>query len=567
MAASGGLGARLAVTLRRFVLDLLALAVFAIVTIGAARLLFGPHTAERTIQIALVTGAILVYGVAVASRFVLSPDSAALRLLPLSDQIARFVHRWIVRVAAVWLFALLIAGLLIVAGLPPEDEILVRLAVGALVSMMLIGVILSARSAVAAAIRQGNRQGTVTAWRATFAGTWHLLAIAYLAFVFLLWAAGVIDNGRSNTSAALASLAVMLAYPLLDRWIGRGIDDLFASGSGEALLQRPEYAVVLQRVVRVLLIAMLLAGVSELWGFNLLGDAGVKMRQAVLGATFDLLAAAVLAALGWLFVKVGIDRRLRTHEVDGVMVGPDPRMKTLLPLARKFVLVALAVITVMMVLSGLGVNIGPLLAGAGVLGLAIGFGAQTLVRDIITGVFFLMDDAFRVGEYIQSGGYKGTVESFGVRSVKLRHHRGPVYTVPFSELKAVQNMSRDWVIDKFTIGITYDSDIGKAKKLINQIGKDLAADPEFGPKFIEPLKMQGVDAFGDFAVQIRVKMMTLPGEQFAIRRTAFGLIKKAFDANGVKIAFPTVQVAGGGDSIAAVARQGLELTKPDAPAG
>src|ERR671923_2983717 len=115
-------------------------------------------------------------------------------------------------------------------------------------------------------------------------------------------------------------------------------------------------------------------------------------------------------------------------------------------------------------LSALGVEIGPLIAGAGVVGVAVGFGAQTLVKDIISGMFYLLDDAFRVGEYIQSGNYKGTVESFSLRSIKLRHHRGPLYTVPFGALGAVQNMSRDWVIDKFSIGVTYDADIDKVKK-------------------------------------------------------------------------------------------------------
>ena len=142
------------------------------------------------------------------------------------------------------------------------------------------------------------------------------------------------------------------------------------------------------------------------------------------------------------------------------------------------------------------------------------------MSDVISGIFYLLDDAFRVGEYIQSGNYKGTVESFGLRSVKLRHHRGPLFTVPFGQLGAVQNMSRDWVIDKMTIGVTYDTDLEKAKKLIKQIGKELAADPEFAPHIIEPLKMQGVEQFGDFAIQLRLKMMTKPGEQFVIRRRA-----------------------------------------------
>jgi len=215
------------------------------------------------------------------------------------------------------------------------------------------------------------------------------------------------------------------------------------------------------------------------------------------------------------------------------------------------------------------VNIGPLLAGAGVVGVAIGFGAQTLVRDILTGVFFILDDAFRVGEYIISGTYKGTVEAIGLRAVKLRHHRGSIYTVPFGELHAIQNMSRDWVIDKFSIGITYDSDIEKARKIIKKIGQTLAEDPAYAPHILEPLKMQGVEQFGDFAVEVRVKMKTRPGEQFVIRRKANAMIKQAFDENGIKFAFPTVNVADGTRAgTAAAARQLLESAKPapEAPA-
>src|SRR3546814_5917229 len=164
-----------------------------------------------------------------------------------------------------------------------------------------------------------------------------------------------------------------------------------------------------------------------------------------------------------------------------------------------------------MTLSAMGIEIGPLIAGAGVVGVAIGFGAQTLVKDIISGMFYLLDDAFRVGEYIQSGSYKGTVESFSLRSIKLRHHRGPLYTVPFGELGAVQNMSRDWVIDKLTISVTYDTDLDKAKKLIKQIGKDLTQEPELAPHTIDTLTMQGVEQFGEFAIQSRMTMMTKAG--------------------------------------------------------
>jgi small-conductance mechanosensitive channel len=217
-----------------------------------------------------------------------------------------------------------------------------------------------------------------------------------------------------------------------------------------------------------------------------------------------------------------------------------------------------------MALSALGIQVGALLAGAGVIGIAVGFGAQTLVRDMFSKFFYLLDDAFRVGEYIESGNYKGTVEQLGARSVRLRHHRGPIFTIPYGQLGAVKNSSRDWVIDKMTIGVTYDTDLDKAKKLIKKIGQELAQDPEFASKILEPLKMQGVEEFGDFAIQIRIKMKTRPNEQFSIRRRAYAMIKKAFAENGIHFAYPTVQVAGGGTpdaSAVAAVRQGLELKK------
>ena len=189
-----------------------------------------------------------------------------------------------------------------------------------------------------------------------------------------------------------------------------------------------------------------------------------------------------------------------------------------------------------------------------------------MVKDVISGMFCLLDDAFRIGEYIISGSYKGTVESFSLRSIKLRHHRGYLYTVPFGELGAVQNMSRDWVIDKLSVGVTYNTDLDKVKKIIKQISTEIMADPELAPNIIEPLKMQGVEQFGDFAIQIRMKMMTKPGEQFVIRRRAYGLIKKAFTANDIHFAFPTVTVAGGGEPSAAVAQKGLDLVQPPSPA-
>jgi small-conductance mechanosensitive channel len=200
-------------------------------------------------------------------------------------------------------------------------------------------------------------------------------------------------------------------------------------------------------------------------------------------------------------------------------------------------------LAILMSLATLGVQIGPLIASAGVVGIAIGFGAQTLVKDVVSGMFYLLDDAFRVGEYIISGQYRGTVESFSLRSVRLRHHRGPVFTVPFGELGAVQNMSRDYVIDKFTFTVTYDTDVEKARKLLKQIGKDLAADPDLAPWILEPMKMQSIGDFGDYGLQLKVKMKCRPGGQYMVRKKAYPLIKQKFDENGIEFAFPTVRIA------------------------
>ena len=146
--------------------------------------------------------------------------------------------------------------------------------------------------------------------------------------------------------------------------------------------------------------------------------------------------------------------------------------------------------------------------------------------------------------------------------MKIRHHRAALHTIPFGSLDKITNYSRDWAIDKIMVSITYDTDLDVVKRVVKEIGQQLLTDAEIAPSIMETLKMQGVEQFGDFAIQIRIKIMTKPGEQAVIRRRAYALIKKAFDAKGIKFAFPTVTVAGGGDTNTAVAQKGLELVKP-----
>jgi small-conductance mechanosensitive channel len=218
------------------------------------------------------------------------------------------------------------------------------------------------------------------------------------------------------------------------------------------------------------------------------------------------------------------------------------RTGTLLMLLRKFVLVVMLVMVSLIILSSIGVNIGPLIAGAGVIGLAIGFGAQTLVKDIISGIFFLIDDAFRVGDFIEVGGTKGSVEHISLRSLRLRNPRGPVHTIPFGSMGTVTNNSRDYIITKLDFRVRYDTDVDKVRKIIKKINLAVANDEEMGPVMLDKIKSQGVRELDDSAMIMRVKFKTIPGEQFVVRREVFRMMKESFRENGIEFAHRNVTV-------------------------
>jgi small-conductance mechanosensitive channel len=387
------------------------------------------------------------------------------------------------------------------------------------------------------------------------AGATPWLLTGYLVVLWLVWVMGMYGLLWLGIYALLLPGAVSGAGRVADS----AVDSTSATLSG-ALLK-----VLVVRGVRALVIAAAVAWLAAVVRFSPAAVGQNEILERVVGGLLNGVIVLLVADLVWNLAKEYIARKVEIATPDGApsaeIAAHRSRLRTLLPIFRSTLAVFIIVVTVLTILSGIGVQIAPLIAGAGIFGVAIGFGSQTLVKDVLSGVFYMMDDAFRVGEYIQSGSYKGTVESFSLRSVKLRHHRGPLFTVPFGDLGAVQNMSRDWVLDKMVINVTYDSDLELARKLIKKIGLELAQDPEFAASTLQPLKMQGVDSFGDFAVVLRMKLMTKPGEQFAIKRKALLMIKKAFEDNGIKIAFPTVQVSGGGDEAAAAASETIRMRK------
>ncbi|WP_349962399.1 mechanosensitive ion channel family protein [Rhizobium sp. ZPR3] len=343
-----------------------------------------------------------------------------------------------------------------------------------------------------------------------------------------------------------------VALPALLSGVGRAAESVVRSDASG--IRR----VLVVRGARAIVVAAATSWLAIVWQLN---PQGLGHDNPVVTAIFYGLLKSVLilllADLVWQLAKNWIDRKLAASLDTSALAPADAarqaRFRTLLPILRNGLAVAVAVMAGLIILSEFGVQIGPLIAGAGIFGVALGFGSQTLVKDIISGVFYMFDDAFRVGEYIQAKNYKGTVEGFSLRSVRLRHHRGPVFTVPFGELGAVENMSRDWVIDKFRISVGFDTDVEKARKLTKQIGTELMEDTELGPLFIQPLKLKGVEEFGDYGIVLSFGMMTVPGMQTYIRRKAYLKIREAFKANGIDFAQPIVNVGGDDKSNGAAA--------------
>ena len=309
----------------------------------------------------------------------------------------------------------------------------------------------------------------------------------------------------------------------------------------------PVFRRFFENAALAIIAAVALGELGRLWGFDPGGEGNP------LGAVLNIALVGVLCWLGYRALSAFIDHRM---EQEGGVPEPDEeielggegggagatRMATLLPIMRYVMVALLFSIAAMVVLSTLGFDIGPIFAGAGVVGIAVGFGAQTLIRDVFSGAFFLLDDAFRKGEYVEINSTRGTVEKISVRSFQLRHHLGALHTIPFGEVTQLTNYSRDWVMTKLPLRVTYDTDVEKVRKLVKKLGQRLLEHPVIGHEFMEPLKSQGVYKMEDSAMIIRVKFMTKPGKQFAVRKIVYESIQELFAKEGIHFAHKEVTV-------------------------
>lgn len=389
----------------------------------------------------------------------------------------------------------------------------------------------------------------VMGWLLTvLAHAWHYLALAYVGMVFLV---GMTRPGevlpfiaRASGFTVLTIAAALLASALATQWLGVAVQ-LPEHHKKRLPSLEPRLNAYLPWVLRLLRFSILMVAVGALLSIWHLFDAldwlnspsGQKLMGSVLALGLILGGALVV----WLIVASVIEAKLNSEHL------PSTRVQTLLSLFRNAAGVALLIITAMTAMSQLGVNIAPLLAGAGVIGLAVGFGAQKLVQDVITGIFIQLENAINTGDVISVGGITGTAERLSIRSVGLRDISGTYHIVPFSAVSVVSNFMRDFAYHMAEYGIAYRENVDEAIAALQSAFDELMQDDAIKFKVLEPIIIAGVTTFAASSVNIRVQIKTRPGEQWAVGRAYNRLVKMHFDAAGIEIPFSTTTIYFGED--------------------
>jgi small-conductance mechanosensitive channel len=478
---------------------------------------------------------------------VVSPRRPDLRLLAIDDADARTCSRWLAPYLMVSPFIVFAIWLCERLGFSHDQVFGAALALGLAVTAYKIAMFWAVRRPIAHAILTA-RCGEPGEFRRVVAGSWHWLFIAgAIGVVVVATIAFSLGSGAWVASASTATQGIVVGLAVLWQAARNLIERRFAGDQTDLrhAQRRERFRRVLRRLCDALLWILGAAWLGETWGLDIIEPAQGTFARLFVRPAFGAAATIVAAWILWMALSAVIDEKMPQAAGPGdedEAAGSASRLGTLLPLLRNLLLIGLAVAAVIAALSTLGLNIGPLLAGLGVIGIAIGFGAQTLVRDVISGVFFLLEDAFRVGEYIDTGRLRGTVEGMSLRSVRLRHQNGQVHTIPFGQVQAVTNFSRDWSVVKFNLHLEPAADIEAVRRTVKRVGQELLDDPEIGADFIGPLKMQGVVDVLQNTLVVRCKFTATPLRPTYLQRQALRRLIEAFAAAGIRFAAPQVML-------------------------
>jgi len=537
-------------------------------------MIFLPHLDNSSIQFT-VTAILTAFAAARTAsnlwRMILSPYLDQYRIPSFTARDAKRLYFWASALASYNIVAILFSTWIKDFGL---NYNVYALLYGFLTLVGIVGnilMILVNGKAISNAIRDDRAPGEVSWLLRILSYAWVPVLITYFIFSWLELSLDlVLENPTSIPPIAgvyTAFLSIIVVYGIINYLIEsyfthhrdvRRLNEKLAKAEAQEAAGGGEDAAGFDQAYSILTyeelarrVAGIVAFVAGTLALIVIWDTEeVLVENQLFNSLVDVVVILFIGYIIYHLFRIWIDSKIAEEVSDQVEsepgdeggVGSASRLATLLPLFRGTILAVVVVSIALLALIELGVNVSPLFAGAGVVGLAVGFGAQTLVRDIFSGAFFLIDDAFRKGEYIDIGNVKGMVEKISVRSFQLRHHLGALHTIPFGEIQVLTNYSRDWVIMKLPLRVTYDTDVEKVRKLIKNLGKELLNDPVIGDNFIQPLKSQGVIEMQDSAMIIRVKFMTKPGDQWLVRKKVYEDIRQLFEKEGIKFAHREVTV-------------------------
>ncbi|WP_210260353.1 mechanosensitive ion channel domain-containing protein [Hongsoonwoonella zoysiae] len=504
-------------------------------------LFFGEFGSIGIRQTLYLNAFLIVELIKVALRFTLSPTTGDLRLIPFSDAAAKTMTRGFTAIISILGYG----QLLVVPIFNQNVSFAAGRAVSVLLALTAIGVaatmtILYRRKVTVWLIEKSENMVRGGFARA-LARRWHLATLTYLIFlaaIVLAQPGGVLIP---VLYASFQVLAGFMAGFAISGWIAgavsRGIELPDSVNQRLPLLERRLNTFIPQALTVLRFTILIAVTVFALHTVGLVDASGWLQSQIGVRATSALITVAMILIVAfavWLALSSWVD--YRTNPEFGKV--PSAREQTLLTLLKNAATIAIIVMTLMFTLSEIGINIAPLIASAGVLGLAIGFGAQKLVQDIITGVFIQLDNAINVGDVITVGGMTGSVEKLSVRAVGLRDVHGSYHIIPFSSVDMVTNFMRDFAYHVCDMGIAYREDHDEARKAMFDAFEILREDQEHSREILGDMEWFGVQALGDSAVVLRSRIKTRPGKQWAIGRAYNGILKKVFDERGIEIPFP-----------------------------
>ncbi|GIL39153.1 mechanosensitive ion channel domain-containing protein [Roseiterribacter gracilis] len=539
-------GTRLSLGLARFLLELGPVVVFGLVGYAVASAIAPPDTV-RLAALTIVNASLLLFSLLALVRLVLQPAAPGLRLVRLDDETSNYLYIWLRRLFAIAVYGWFFIAAARLLGLWRSLAETALKFVGLTLAVLLVVVILQNRRSMAAWLRGStDPEQTSAFWsvRRRFAEVWHLLAIAYVAIVWFIYAVNLTGGFAFVAKASLLTLVVAVVARLVTAGIDRAFEHGFAV-SADLRAQFPglearanRYIPLLRRLIVLALWFIAALTILRAWGLDSWHWFETDSGRALLGKLGAILFILALSIAAWEFVASGIERYL-TGGGNGVVIR-SARTRTLLPLLRNVFLIFLLVITSTVILGELGINTAPLLAGAGVIGLAIGFGAQTLVKDVINGAFILFDNTIAVGDVVDlDKGRSGLVEAMSIRALKLRDGTGAVYTVPFGDVTSVKNMARDFSFYVFDIAVAYDQDPDAVIDALRDLAAEIQTEPAYAGDVIDPLEVIGVNAFTDKAVMVQARLKTRPNKQWGVGRELNRRMKKKFEELGITSPYVT----------------------------